>query len=78
MQAFLRTEKRIQDTIGKINYILLTIGIVILAVVVRIFLFNYESFDYMDFLSPWYDFIKSNGGFAALKYEFYNYSPAYI
>jgi len=78
MQAFLRTEKRIQDTIGKINYILLTIGIVILAVVVRIFLFNYESFDYMDFLSPWYDFIKSNGGFAALKYEFSNYSPAYL
>jgi Gpi18-like mannosyltransferase len=34
--------------------------------------------DYTTFLSPWYDFIHSHGGFAALKYDFANYNPPYL
>jgi len=44
----------------------------------RIGLFDFESGDYRVFLSPWYDFIVSNGQFRALGYEFSNYSPPYL
>ena len=49
-----------------------------LAVALRLSLFAFESGDYRRFLSPWYDFIVSNGGFSALEYDFSNYSPLYL
>jgi len=78
MNFFIKAENTLQNKIGKINYLLLSLICIVLAVTARLFLFDFESYDYMSFLSPWYDFIKSNGGFNALKFDFSNYSPPYL
>jgi Gpi18-like mannosyltransferase len=51
---------------------------VLLALCIRFFLFGYISSDYTVAFSPWYDYIKNNGGFFSLKDNFYFYSPAYV
>jgi Gpi18-like mannosyltransferase len=51
---------------------------VILAVLIRLACVPNKSVDYRFFLSPWYDFIVSNGGFTALKEGFYDYTPPYL
>src|SRR5918998_196022 len=51
---------------------------IFLAAVLRFSLFNFETNDYTRFISPWYDFIVSNGGFSALKYNFSDYTPPYL
>src|SRR5215208_6705736 len=59
--------------------ILVALGLgLFLALALRLSLFYYESWDYLAFLSPWYDFIVSNGGFSALEYAFSDYSALYL
>jgi len=53
-------------------------AIIVLAVILRCALFGYRSSDYILFLNPWYGFIKSHGGFAALKYPFGDYAVSYL
>src|ERR1700694_4419013 len=50
----------------------------LLAIALRISLYHVETSDYTVFLSQWYDFIQTHGGFAALKYNFSNYNPPYL
>jgi Gpi18-like mannosyltransferase len=50
----------------------------LLAIALRISLFHIQTSDYNAFLSQWYDFIQSHGGFAALKYNFSNYNVPYL
>ena len=50
----------------------------LLAVALRVSLYRIETGDYTVFLSQWYDFIGTHGGFAALKYNFSNYNPPYL
>src|SRR6266702_4556681 len=50
----------------------------LLAIVLRVSLYHVVSSDYTFFLSQWYDFIQTHGGFAALKYNFSNYNPPYL
>jgi hypothetical protein len=57
--------------------VVLGVGI-LLAIALRLSLFDFTSADYHRFLSPWYDFIVNNGGFSALKYDFSNYTPPYL
>lgn len=45
---------------------------------IRLPMGNVQSADYVNFLLPWVHFIQNHGGFAALKYNFYDYSPSYI
>ncbi|SEP39520.1 glycosyltransferase 87 family protein [Amycolatopsis saalfeldensis] len=45
---------------------------------VRTAFFSYTSGDYRAFVSQWYEFIKQNGGFSALKYTFANYNTPYL
>jgi Gpi18-like mannosyltransferase len=55
------------------------IGILfLLAIVLRVSLYPIETSDYIVFLSRWYDFIQTHGGFSALKYNFSNYNPPYL
>ncbi len=49
-----------------------------LAVILRVSLLPYESTDVRDFISPWYDYIATHGGFLALKDDFANYTPPYL
>ena len=48
------------------------------AVIIRWVCIPNKSVDYKYFLSPWYDFIASNGGFSALKHGFADYTPPYL
>jgi len=50
----------------------------IFAVLIRWLCSPNKSVDYKYFLSPWYDFIASHGGFSALKYGFADYTPPYL
>jgi Gpi18-like mannosyltransferase len=52
--------------------------IVVLAAVIRIELFPFESNDYRAFVSQWYAFIQNNGGFVALRYQFADYNVPYL
>lgn len=56
-----------------------TLGLLfLLAIGLRISLYHIETSDYTVFLSQWYDFIQTHGGFAALKYNFSNYNVPYL
>lgn len=59
------------------NLIFFIVGLVI-ALMLRIRLFKIQSVDYDWFLSPWYDYIISHGGFRAFKDDFSNYTPPYL
>jgi Gpi18-like mannosyltransferase len=55
------------------------IGILfLLSLALRLSLYHVITNDYTFFLSNWYDFIQTHGGFAALKYNFSNYNPPYL
>lgn len=58
---------------------MLALGVVLLAIVVRQMMFRYESDDYHYFLHPWYEHIRTHGGFAALKDSgFADYNVPYL
>lgn len=59
------------------DYFILAAGLII-ALLLRFSLLSFESGDLRAFVGPWYDFIVANGGFAALRYEFANYTPLYL
>jgi Gpi18-like mannosyltransferase len=59
------------------NLIFFLVGLII-ALVLRIRLFKIQSIDYDWFMSPWYDYIVSHGGFRAFKDDFSNYTPPYL
>jgi Gpi18-like mannosyltransferase len=50
---------------------------VALALILRLTLFPYETFDYYNFLSPWYDHLQQSG-FLGFKTGFSNYTPPYL
>ena len=59
------------------DHTILALG-VLLALLLRFSLRNFESGDFRNWTGPWYDFITQNGGFGALKYDFANYTPLYL
>jgi Gpi18-like mannosyltransferase len=50
----------------------------LLAIALRMFFINFESQDYVLFLSPWYQYMQANGAFHAFHSWFSNYSPLYL
>jgi Gpi18-like mannosyltransferase len=60
-----------------VKLILIVVSLV-LALLLRWLFRDFKSIDYQIFISHWYDFIKSHGGFRALKYDFANYTPPYL
>jgi Gpi18-like mannosyltransferase len=52
--------------------------VVLLALLVRSSMIMAENMDFRVFLVPWYRFIIEHGGFAALAFDFSNYTPAYL
>ncbi len=77
MSFILKAERAIQDKFGKVNLILMAGVCLILAIALRVMLFDFETLDYQNFVSHWYDYIKENG-FAAFEQGFYNYAPPYL
>lgn len=49
-----------------------------LAMFLRLFLLDHQTFDYLDFLSPWAAFFRDNGGLAALVQPIGNYNVPYL
>lgn len=62
----------------RIKFVLALLLISIDAILIRMHFINFRSGDYNAFLSQWWDFIKTNGGFSALKYNKFDYTPPYI
>lgn len=52
--------------------------ITIVSLVVRMFLFSVRSGDYIDFLHPWFEELKHNGGWEAIGRPVGNYMVSYI
>jgi Gpi18-like mannosyltransferase len=52
--------------------------IVLAAFVVRFLFIDQVSGDYRTFVSPWYDYLQANGGFAAVGADISNYNPPYL
>lgn len=51
---------------------------VILAIAIRYYIFDFRSGDYGSFLNKWYEFIRTNGGYKALSHNFSDYNPPYL
>lgn len=58
--------------------VIVLVAVMCCAVSVRIVFFPFRSGDYDAYFSQWYRFIQSHGGFAALRYDFANYSVPYL
>lgn len=54
------------------------IALIAVGVLVKLALFPVKTGDYVCFLEPWLNFIKSHGYEESLKYGFYDYAPSYI
>lgn len=67
-----------EGLIKKKAEIILPALIMLIIIVIRAFLFSHETDDYLDFLSPWVQFFRDNGGFKALGYSVGNYNPPYL
>ena len=73
-----KEEKKIIDLFSK-NYLVFGyIFITIMALLVRFLAFHFESHDYVAFLAPWFDYLKSNGGILALANYPGNYNAPYM
>lgn len=57
---------------------LILVGGIVLALLLRFMLREFQSGDYKAFGSKWYDFIVQHGGFRAFAYNFSNYNPPYL
>ena len=62
----------------RIGHRRLLVGGVLAALAARLPLLSHESLDFATALTDWHDFIAANGHFAALRYDFSDYSPAYL
>lgn len=54
------------------------ISLLFLAFALRASLFTHETGDYTDFLLPWVEFFRENGGIAGLGRSVGNYNPPYL
>jgi Gpi18-like mannosyltransferase len=59
------------------DWLILALGLV-LALLLRLTVFNAESLDLTTFVFPWYHTIRRSGGFLALKENIGDYTPPYL
>jgi len=67
--------KKITDSILRKKSYLYTI--ILLGLIIKIMLFPFILGDYIVYFEPWVNFIKNNGYFDSLKYNFCGYPPLY-
>ncbi len=73
-----KIEKKIIEFCEKHYMVLGFIAISILALLIRVSLFKFESGDYLVFLKDWFAYLKDNGGFWALKNYPGDYNAPYM
>lgn len=71
-------EKNVLDFLYKWRYALFLSIITILACFIRILFIPIESGDYENFLKVWFDTLKQNGGFLAIKNPIGDYNIPYL
>ena len=54
------------------------VALLLTAFVPRLLAMKYETLDYQDFLAPWVEFYRQNGGFRALYRPVGNYNVPYL
>jgi Gpi18-like mannosyltransferase len=54
------------------------IALIVVGLLAKLILLPVKTGDYVCFLEPWLNFIKSHGYGASLKFGFYDYAPSYI
>ena len=64
--------------IQKHKYMLCLILITSLACLVKLYLFNFQSRDFVKFLNPWLNFFRNNGGLVAIAKYKGDYNAPYI
>lgn len=60
------------------NALYLCMGVLVIALAVRFPMLSHETYDYRDFLSPWVQFFRDNGGFFALRQPLGDYNVPYL
>lgn len=53
-------------------------ALTIASLMFRLYWFDYQTLDYIDFLHPWIRFFHENGGFSALQHSVGNYNVPYL
>lgn len=61
-----------------LNCKFLWIMLIILGLITKLTLFSTKTGDYIGYLEPWMNFIKTHGNEQSLKFGFYDYTPSYI
>lgn len=73
-----KQELKLLEFIKKNYKIIFVACITIIALLIRIKMFGYDQGDYKNFLKPWFDTLKENGGLKALATYQGDYNPPYI
>lgn len=54
------------------------LAVLVAALAVRVPMLSHQTYDYRDFLAPWVQFFRDNGGFAALRQPLGDYNVPYL
>lgn len=60
------------------KYFYICLAVLVLALAVRFPMLSHQTYDYQDFLSPWVQFFRENGGFRALRQPLGDYNVPYL
>lgn len=77
LKSFKAEQKAVEYIKKNVIYIAIFV-FVLISVVIRLSGINYESGDYGRYLKPWFEQIKSEGGFASLKHTIGDYNIPYV
>ena len=67
-----------QQLLNSTKNIVVCTSLTLAAFMFRLYFFEHKTLDYIDFLHPWIQFFRDNGGFAALQYSIGNYNVPYL
>lgn len=56
----------------------LCLAVLVAALALRVPMLSHQTYDYQDFLAPWVQFFRTNGGFLALKEPLGDYNVPYL
>lgn len=71
--AFFLTRARLEA-----KHLYFCLAVLVLALAVRFPMLSHQTYDYRDFLSPWVQFFRENGGFLALRQPLGDYNVPYL
>ena len=75
LAVYLLAKEGLLNTIASI---VVCTALVAAALMFRLYCFDHQTYDYRDFLQPWIQFFRENGGFYALRYSVGNYNVPYL